>query len=137
MEALLAFWQDNGAIILAVLGVVIGLATFVARGEGKELARLVVQLVQGLATAGWQSVTEAQVRDLAGRIYEGARDYAGPPWLRLIPWRLWITKEMVQTWAWLGWCKLRLWYESQLAQTVVIAAKSAGEIPRSAILPTT
>jgi hypothetical protein len=134
MEAILTWWQSYGAIILAVLGVVIGLATFIARGEGRELARLVVQLVQGLATAGWDSVTELQVRDLAGKVYDGARDWAGPPWLRLIPWRQFVTREMVQTQAWQGWCNLHNWYDSQLAKSVVTEAKKDGVIPKAVTL---
>jgi hypothetical protein len=130
MEALLTFWSQYGAIVLSVLGVVIGLAVYVARGEGRELAALVVQLVQGLATAGWDSVTELQVRDLAGRIYDGARDWAGPPWLRIIPWRQFVTREMVQTQSWLGWCKLHRWYDSQLAKSVVESAVVAKVIPK-------
>jgi hypothetical protein len=62
MEALTAFWGQYGAIVLAVLGVVIGLATYVARGEGRELAKLTVDFVLRLSGNGWDLVTEKQVR---------------------------------------------------------------------------
>ena len=131
VELLVAFWQAYGPLVLAVLGTLIGLAVYVARGEGKELARLIVQLVQGLATAGWDSVTEAQVRELAGKVYDGAYNWAGPGWFRVIPWRQFIKREQVQDWAWQGWQHIHVWYDSSLAKSVVVEAKSEGMIPRS------
>lgn len=129
MDALLVFWQNYGNLVLIVLGVVIGLATYVARGEGKQLAKLVVEFLLGLATAGWDSITEKQVRDIAGLVYDGARDWAGPSWLRVIPWRLFITRESVQNWAWAAWQHLHKWYGSQLAQTVMEGAQAARVVP--------
>jgi hypothetical protein len=93
-----------------------------------------VQLVQGLATAGWDSVTELQVRDLAGKVYDGARDWAGPPWLRVIPWRLWITRETLQNWAWAAWQHLHAWYDSTLAAETLKDAQAAKVVPRNLTL---
>ena len=130
VELLVAFWQAYGPLVLAVLGTLIGLAVYVARGEGKELAALVVQLILKLSAEGWDSVTEVQVRDLAGRVYDSAWNYTGPSWFRVIPWRLFIKREMVQDWAWAGWQHLHSWYDSCLAQEVVVDAKAAREIPQ-------
>ena len=127
---LVAFWQAYGPLVLAVLGTLIGLAVWIARGEGKELAELVIQLVLKLSAEGWDSVTEMQVKDLAGRVYDGAYAWVGPPWFRVIPWRLFIKREMVQDWAWAGWQHLHSWYDSCLAQEVVVDAKAAREIPQ-------
>jgi hypothetical protein len=134
MEVLLAFWGQYGAIILAVLGVVIGLAIYVARGEGKELARLVVQFILQLSGAGWDTVTEKQVRDIAGLIYEGARDWAGPSWLRIIPWRQFVTQEMVQTWAWQAFCKAHQFFDSKLATETLKDAQAAKLVPKGVSL---
>jgi hypothetical protein len=134
MEALLAFWQANGAIILAVLGVVIGLATYVARGEGKELARLTVEFVLRLSGSGWDLVTEKQVRDLAGLIYDGAYNWTGPPWFRVIPWRLWINRENVQDWAWQAFCKAHSFFDSHLATATLQNAQAAKVVPKGLTL---
>jgi hypothetical protein len=129
MEAALAFWQANGAIILALLGVVIGLATYVARGEGKELARLTVEFVLKLSGSGWDLVTEKQVRDIAGLVFDGAYNWTGPPWFRVIPWRLWVTRVAVQTWAWQAFCKAHSFFDSRLAERTLESAQMARVVP--------
>jgi hypothetical protein len=129
MEAILTWWQSYGAIILAVLGVVIGLATFVARGEGKELARLTVEFVLKLSGSGWDLVTEKQVRDIAGLVFDGAYNWTGPSWLRVIPWRLWVTREAVQTWAWQAFCKAHSFFDSRLAERTLESAQMAKVVP--------
>ncbi len=131
MDAFLIWWGLYGQIVLIALGVLVGLATYVARGEGKQLARLVVELVLKLSSAGWDNVTEKQVRDIAGLIYDGARDWAGPSWLRIIPWRLFITRVAVQDWAWAAFCHAHSWFDSRLAGQTVENAQVAKVIPKS------
>jgi hypothetical protein len=134
MEALTAFWGQYGAIVLAVLGVVIGLATYVARGEGRELAKLTVDFVLRLSGNGWDLVTEKQVRDIAGLIFDGAYNWSGPSWFRVIPWRLWIKREMVQDWAWQAFCKAHAFFDSHLAKETLENAQAAKVIPRTLTL---
>jgi hypothetical protein len=134
MEAVIAWWGQYGQLTLIVLGVLVGLATFIARGEGKELAKLTIDLVLRLSSQGWDTVTEKQVKDLAGLVFDGARDFAGPPWLRLIPWRLFITREAVQDWAWTAWMAAHRWFDSALAGEAVEAARAAKVVPKGVTL---
>ena len=131
MEQVIAFWNAYGPIVIAVLGIVVGSLIWVARGEGKQLAKLVVDLVVNLSAQGWDSITEAEVKEIAGRVYDYAYNYAGPAWFRVIPWRLFITKELVQKWSWEAWMKLHDWYDSQLAQRVMVESRAAGTVPTS------
>lgn len=129
MEQFLAWWGAWGPLVLAILGTAVGLAIWVARGEGKELADLVVKLILNLSAQGWDSVTEVQVKDIAGRVYDGAYNYIGPSWFRVIPWRALITRTVVQDWSWQAWQKGHAWYDSSLAKSVVTDAKSARVVP--------
>jgi hypothetical protein len=123
------WWAQYGQISLVIFGIVIGLITYIARGEGKELARLTIDLVLRLSSQGWDNVTEEQVKKLAGLVFDGARDFAGPSWLRVIPWRLFITRESVQSWAWAAWVASHRWFDSKLAEKTVEAAQASKVVP--------
>jgi hypothetical protein len=129
MEALIAWWGTWGQIVLIGLGVLAGLATWIARGEGRQLAALVVDLILRLGATGWDAVTETQVREIAGLVYDGAYNWAGPPWLRVIPWRLWVTRVMVQNWAWQAFCRAHAWFDSALAAKALEAAQADRVVP--------
>lgn len=123
MEAFLVWWGQWGGLVLGALGTLMGLWVWIARGEGKQLADLVVTLLLNLSAQGMDTVTEAQVKEVAGKVYDFARDYAGPGWLRVIPWRLFVTREMLQGWAWKGWLNVHAWYDSNLATRVTASVK--------------
>jgi hypothetical protein len=129
MDALLAWWGVWGQVVLVVLGGVAGLSLWIARGEGKQLAKLVTDLLINLSAQGWDSITEEQVRHIAGRVYDGAYNWAGPSWFRVIPWRLFIKREVVQTWAWQAWQNVHQWWDSNLAKAVLANGQMLRQIP--------
>ena len=123
------WWGEWGNLVLIFLGLTVSLVVYIARGEGQELAKLTIDLVLRLSSQGLDTVTEEQVKKLAGLVFDGARSFAGPSWLRIIPWRLFITRESVQSLAWEAWKATHSWWDSQLAKKTVEVAKVSRVIP--------
>ncbi len=92
--------QANWWAIATILSVVITIGIEVARGNGKALAAQVVALLAAWSKEGLAAVTKEEVAYVAAYLYDKAPGRVGP-----IPWKAFISKELVQGWAWDAWQK--------------------------------
>ncbi len=90
----------NWPWIAAILSVIVAVAIEVARGNGKELATQVVALITAWSKGELSTISQEEVNYVAGLLYDKAPDRVGP-----IPWKVFISRTLVQQWAWDAWQK--------------------------------
>lgn len=104
---LLEIWATWGNTILLVLFVLVGVGITVVRGQGKALAELALNFVLQQAQAGVDSVSQSEVNQVVATLYLAAPGYVGP-----IPWKVFISAEQCQKWAWDAWNRLHALLDS-------------------------
>ncbi len=90
----------NWPWIAAILSVLVAVAIEVARGNGRELAAQVVALITAWSKGELSAISQDEVNYVAGLLYDKAPDRVGP-----IPWKVFISRTLVQGWAWDAWQK--------------------------------
>lgn len=109
LNPFIAWVQANWHWISLALFLLVGLGIQVARGHGKDLAQLALLTLYSQAQAGLDSVTKEQVSEVSGLLYDTA---PGTVWV--VPWKVFVSREAVQEFAWDRYQALHAFLDSQV-----------------------